>query len=404
MTRRIAQGLYGLFVALALAWTGLVIWSLPAPTHPWSKFEARPKAPTAAAASLTPPRWVGVTGSVRLVTIAGPCQGGSTCLVTPYGTVGVGPLPTAAVGSTAEFGPALPAQSATIWQVPVQMNEWRAVASAPTALANVTLPDHGQTVAAGSVRLLRATGPWLVALAYSLHHRVVAVEAINLVGGHALVLATLPATRLQAVAVGSGRVMVNDGFVLRLYTLPANAQGAPSLAVLPLTDQAAVAESVAQGYDAPGASLPGLRQSPPPAPGLVPYVLGTWLLPFRAPRGWMMVPPETVGTVTIVKLVNPRAPSEWVELREDPDLTLTEAIEGQGSAAGIGLPTRPSTRIAWISDVVLAFSTPARTAHTTINGVLYPSPTAGTIELEVSLPAREKPLATAILNSVGLPY
>jgi len=357
-----------------------------------------------AAASVAPPRWVGVSGSVRVITMAGPCGGGGTCLVTPYGTVGVGPLPTVAVGSTAAFGPSIPAQSATIWQVPVQMNEWRAVASPPTELADVSLPDHGQTVTADRVQLLRATGPWLVALAYSPHHRVVAVEAINLVGGHALVLLTVPTDRLQAVAVGSGRVMVNDGFVLRLYTLPANTQGSPSLAILPRTEQAAVAQSVVQGYDAPGANLPGLRRAPPPASGLIPYVLGTWLLPFRAPRGWMMVPPETVGTVTIVKLVNPRAPSEWVELREDPQLTLTEAIEGQGSAAGIGLPTRPNTRIAWISDVVLAFSTPARKAHATINGVLYPSPTAGTIELEVSLPARDKPLATAILNSVGLPY
>ncbi|MGC8487205.1 MAG: hypothetical protein ACP5QO_03145, partial [Clostridia bacterium] len=168
-------------------------------------------------------------------------------------------------------------------------------------------------------------------------------------------------------------------------------------------DRTQAVQSLVQGFLAPDVKLAGL----PPAPaatdgGLVSYEAGTWTLPFRAPRGWVVVPPHETGTVTSVALVNPLHPGEWVAIRTDTQLTLTGALEGQGRPAAMGLPTGKGARVAWLSDRTIAFSTPS--GKDVVNGVIYPSALGGVVELEVSLPARDKKLATAILDSPYLPY
>lgn len=403
MSRRsVGQGIYAAVLGLALAWTGAGLWSSPAATRT-APHRARP-VPTVRAVA-----WLGATGVVRppVMTLACPDPtAASSCLITPYGTVGVGPMPTptpvfagmAAVNATGSSA------SGLLWQMPVYPNEWRSVGTTPSRLAALFVPHAAGAKPAAQVQLLRATGPWLVVLAYGPRHRTVGIETVSLVDGASHVLLTLPAGRLKSVTVGSHRVLVDDGFILRVYRLPVAAHQQPSLAILPISQAAAAAQSLVQGFDAAGVDVPGLRHQPPSGPHLVHYTLGTWVLPFEAPRGWMMVPPKSVGPLTIVKLVNPRHAGQWVELREDSTLTLTAAIEGQGASAAMGLPASTGTRIAWISDVALAFSAPASGRRTTVNGVLYPSPTAGTMELEVSLPNREKALATDILDSAGLPY
>jgi hypothetical protein len=231
----------------------------------------------------------------------------------------------------------------------------------------------------------------------------VSVDAVNMSGGRVIPLTTVPASVLGPETVGSGMVLVDNGSYVEVFTLPAGQDPSPTVRTFPEEDRTNLMQSLVQGFLAPEVSLPGL----PAAPGardarLVPYEVGTWTLPFRAPRGWVVVPPHDSGTVTSVALVNPRHPGEWVAIRTDVNLTLTGSLEGAGRAAGMGLPTGRGAHIAWLSDRTIAFSTPS--GPNVVNGVIYPSALGGVTELEVSLPANEKALATAILDSPGLPY
>lgn len=342
-----------------------------------------------AAESAIPPLvsgWVG-GGATSPSMLCPPGGLSGQCLATPYGTVF-----TRAPATT------LPQHdSASLWLRPLRAGQWHPTA-APVRLARLGTPG----TASPRITLAGASGPWVVANAVGPGNKV-SVDAVNLSGGRVIPLTTLPASALGAETVGSGMVLVDNGSYVEVFTLPTPEEPSPIVRTFPEEERSNLMQSLVQGFLAPEVSLPGLPAAPGSADGqLVPYAVGTWTLPFRAPPGWVVVPPHNSGTVTSVALVNPRHPGEWVAIRTDVNLTLTGTLEGAGRAAGMGLPTGRGAHIAWLSDRTIAFSTPA--GPNIVNGVIYPSALGGVTELEVSLPPREKALATAILDSPGLPY
>lgn len=371
----------GLVMAAALGAAAPSVW---APVRP-------PMAPTTASGSAIPSLLTGWVGGNAASSAHPLCPSGGVpgqCLATPYGTVLTGMMQANRLSTT----------TASVWIRPLSMGEWRP-STAPVRLASV----GSAGTAAPAVSLIGATGSWVVAKAYG-PSSMVSVDAINLGGGHVTILTTLPSSSLASVQVGSHMALVDNGSYLEVYQLPATATGTPALTLLPESERTQAIQSLGQGFLAPDIVMPGL----PPAPGnagtggLASYAVGTWDLPFRAPRGWVVVPPHDTASVTSVALVNPTHPGEWVAIRTDPGLTLTETLNGGGRAVAIGLPSARGSRIAWLSDRTIAFSTPS--GREVVNGVIYPNALGGVVELEVSLPPSEKPLATAILDSAHLPY
>jgi len=366
-------------------------------TAPWVFLPLGTRTPPPVAAGVRIPSllpgWVGESGTGGGPAVCSAGESTANCLATPYGTVMTGPL---AAGARSAPG-------ATIWIRPLQAGQWRPDAE-PIPLAHI-----GQAGApAPRVSLVGATGPWVVADVYG-PGRTVSVDAVNLSGGRVMTLTSLSSPDLGTVAVGSDRTLVDDGSVLEVYKLPATATGAPVLTLLPESERIQAMQSLAQGFLAPDVVLPGLAPaaatldaSNPLSARLKPYAVGSWTLPLRAPRGWVVVPPHEAGAVTSVALVNPKHPGQWVAIRTDPALSLTEALDGRGRAVAIGLPGGAGARVVWITDRTVAFSVPS--GRTVVNGVLYPNALGGVVELEVALPKNEKPLATAILDSAHLPY
>ncbi len=366
-------------MVIALGATGVSLFA-PAP----APILARPVSPI-----VIPPLvsgWAG--GGVASPSLLCPPGGQpGQCLATPYGTV--------FTRTPAQAAPQH--NSASLWLRPLRAGQWHSTA-VPLRLARLGTPGS----ASPHISLVGASGPWVVANAVG-PGGTVSVDAVNMSGGRVIPLTTVPASVLGPETVGSGMVLVDNGSYVEVFTLPAGQDPSPTVRTFPEEDRTNLMQSLVQGFLAPEVSLPGL----PAAPGardarLVPYEVGTWTLPFRAPRGWVVVPPHDSGTVTSVALVNPRHPGEWVAIRTDVNLTLTGSLEGAGRAAGMGLPTGRGAHIAWLSDRTIAFSTPS--GPNVVNGVIYPSALGGVTELEVSLPANEKALATAILDSPGLPY
>lgn len=332
-------------------------------------------------------------------------------LLTPYGllTVTTGPVPSSTPGGRGRPVPGTPWLLRLVpWSLdkPLPDLTLSRLLSRPIL---ATLPGryHGAK-AAGRYRLqlLGATGPWAIYLLTGTPTRgpgQSVLGSLNLTNGQTRTLATFSGRNIPPVSVGSQRVLVLNGPALDIFHLTT-----PRLppATLPAADYQAARLSLEEGFDAPRLAIPGLRTGPPRAAGLVPYQSGTFALPMDAPPGWTVLPPVRRGPSTVVTLVNPLHPHEWISVSWNPSRTVMRyptLVTAVPSVAPL-LPRRQRARVAWLSDVTVAFRLRHAPQGYAVNGMIYPDPAGGSMEIQVSLPAHETPLATAILNSAGIPY
>lgn len=333
-------------------------------------------------------------------------------LLTPYGvlTVTTGPVPSPAPGGRSGHGAGTPWLLRLVpWQLgsPLPSLTLSRLISRPVL---ATLP--GRYHQAGSqgryrLQLLGATGPWVVYVLVGVPTRGPAhsvLGTVNLANGQSRTLTTFSGVPAPSISVGSQRVLVPAGPALDLYHLTAPFQPP---AVLPAADLIAARLSLQQGFQAPGLTIPGLRAVPPRAAGLVPYQSGTFILPMDAPPRWTALPPVHQGHATVVTLVNPLHPHDWIRVTwKEAAATARSSSHPLTALPSVAwlLPSHRQAQSAWLSDVTVAFRLRHAPHGYAVNGMIYPDPAGGSMEIQVSLPVRQTALATAILNSAGIPY
>jgi len=410
---------WGALVALAvLVWTGIGLGG------PWVRLPGMPAVPPPklATASFTGPSPViplalpalepmhGVVERVLGYRLRVPdpalASSGIPIAATPYGVVYVNPSQGSPVmlpdGKTAVTSP----RPFHIMLSPV-VEPGSGVLPGAHSLG-ASLPNRYQgngTSGWWALSFVRATGPWLVYRETALPVSglgAVQVGAINLATGQELSLTRIPGGAAH-LRVGSGRVIVGTADSVSLYQLPDAGSNTTLVTEWPASWFLAMASSITAGYDtSPTVRVPGLPTSPPATKQLAAYQVGSWALPFAAPKGWLTSAPVTQHGVTTVTVTNPRHHHDWVQFIVDPDES-TLAVASLPGAVPSVMAAVPTGRGVWLTDVSVGFSLPDPTPHFQLNAVIYPAPGGGTDEVLVSLPAKLHSLATEILNSVGLP-
>lgn len=410
---------WGALVAMAvLVWTGIGLGG------PWAHLPGLPAVapPKLATASFTGPSPViplalpalepmhGVVERVLGYALRVPdpslASSGIPLAATPYGVVYVNPSQGAPVtlpdGNTAVTSP----RPFHLMLSPV-IHPGSGLLPAAHALG-APVPNRYQgadTSGWWALSFVRATGPWLVYRETALPASglgAVQIGAVNLASGQELPLIRIPGGDCH-VRVGSGRVIVGTADSVSLYQLPATASATAAVTRWPASWFPAMASSITAGYDtSPAVHVPGLPAGPPIPKQLSAYQVGSWALPFAAPKGWLTSAPVTQRGVTTVTVTNPRHHNEWVQFIADPDAS-TLAVASLPGAVPSVMADVPAGRGVWLTDVSVGFSLPDATPHYQLNAVIYPRAGGGSDEVLVSLPAKLHGLATAILNSVGLP-
>lgn len=318
-------------------------------------------------------------------------------LFTPYGFAYVASIATTAAGTHAK---SRPPSSFAIRLAPLTPQRLSLKSARGRTVATVTW--HPAGTGPLSLKLLRATGPWLV---YELRNSqgIFLVGAVNLTSHHHLVFSQTEAPEHLQIAIGSHRVVIASLLGARLWTLPAGGGQTLTSSALPRVDFARAKLSLAQGFDASGITLGNLPSGPPTAPGLQAYQVGSLALPFEAPPGWTVIPPSSGPLGMVVRMGDPGHPHRGIWLRISPASPngLSSSLVAPVSMMA---PRISQLRWAWISDVAVGYSMANKSSREIASGIIFLDPQGGVEQLEVKLPASQNALAINILNSVGIPY